>query len=152
MKIDPLLSIRWLFVGRVINERHFFLLDGGYDDTIARKALADLLCSGDPIPRDVRLFLADAFYPEPDAERRLKFEPRNKKSGRPENDYFNYLVTKHIYDAAKRNTPVEVAVRAAAKRFNLGEHNAQRIWKTHWRAMVREYGELPPPKRGRKKK
>ena len=145
--------INILLRGYVPEYEECYLDDDSPDDKRARAALAGLLRSGKPLTQDLRDALANLFDPEDithhGEKRRLKFEHRS--AGTPPSTVLHSCVAQDIYDAVKQGATTASAKESAEDKYGLGKENIKKIWQAYKPALEDMFGQLPPPRRGRRK-
>jgi hypothetical protein len=105
----------------------------GLEETRARSALAGILRSENPLDPDLRDKLAALFDPAPDthlaSEREIIFRHRGK--GQRRDIDRTSAIALHVWDAVRKGSRVNAAIRSAAVRFAIDERNAWKALKIH---------------------
>jgi hypothetical protein len=111
-----------------VNEERYYQ-KGSSEEQAARRALAKLLRSNNPLDRQVRSALAALIDADisgyPGDNRVFIFQPRPKTK---RHNLRNTQIFEFIQRKAKSKEKVGDAIEAAAKKFGLGEEAIKKIW------------------------
>jgi hypothetical protein len=106
---------------------------GSARDLQARRTLARMLRSSEPLEVGVRFLLADAVDPDR-LSGAVTMPELKRKRGRP--GRFNKLhIAAFIYQRVKAGVPVESAVKEAEDKFGVGSSTAYNAW-SEWRPYI----------------
>jgi hypothetical protein len=105
------------------------------DERLARRVLADLLYSKEPIPREVRDALARLIDPDPHPwaapERTLEFRFRSR--GNRRNFARRLHIGREVYDFVKQGVKTESAIADVRKRHSLSRAEVFKHWASYKR-------------------
>jgi hypothetical protein len=108
--------------------RSVYLNEGTARERDARRALAKLLRSKDPLDEQIRFLLAGLLDPQAAGleQRKISFTYRNP--GKPTNHAAGIHVFVYIHGSIKSGAKVTAAIITAATKFSISEEMAKRYW------------------------
>jgi hypothetical protein len=102
------------------------------EDKEGRQAIVDILLSNNPVPRELRKWLAwlfDSEDPGLPCGRQIVFKRRY--AGNPENAYRKSAIATEIQNCRLSGLSTNKAVAKTAEKFGIGERQAWDIWKKY---------------------
>jgi len=145
MSDSDLHSARALLGGYVAEDhrgrrRSKYLKRGSRDELDARRAIARLLRSKDPLDRQLRESLAGLFDPDFPAWEQRKIEIVAQRRGRSRDHVWNTQIAYHVWDEVSAGRKVVDAINGAVEKFEVSEDLVKQIWGKYRRA----YGPRAP--------
>jgi hypothetical protein len=114
--------------------RTVYLEEGTALERDARRALAKLLRSKDPLDEEIRFWLAGLFDPQAIGLEQRKISFTKRPWNRPTDHAAGIQVFIYINDSIKSGAKVTAAIEEAAEKFSISAEMAKRYWLRYSRA------------------
>jgi hypothetical protein len=117
-----------------------YLKRGSREELDARRAMARLLRSKNPLERQLRDSLADLFDPNPPEWEQRKIEIVFQDRGRHRDHVRNTQIAYHVWNQLEAGGTVAAAINSAVEEFEVSEELVKQIWGRYRRV----YGRRAP--------
>jgi hypothetical protein len=129
----------WELAGRLIagwldgNGKHQYLKPGSKEEREARRAMTRVLRSDEPLPWEVRSWLAMLFDPDTIAPtiRDIKFYFRHKGGGGPPQFLQHHQIGLQMLRLVRGGNTVDAAVKVMMGKYKLADRQVRKIWARH---------------------
>jgi hypothetical protein len=124
--------------------RSRYLKEGSQEEVDARRAIARLLRSNDPLDRQLRTALAGLFDPDgPPALEQRKISIVWRRRGGHIDHRANTQIAEHIRAERIAGKAFDDAIESAVEKFSVSEELAKQIWGRYRPLFENVYGPLP---------
>jgi len=140
------LQLAWALLDGYVDQDHRgrrhskYFKRGSRDELDARRAIARLLRSKNPLERQLRDSLAALFDPDPPEWEQRKIEIVFQGRGKPRDHVRNTQIAYHVWDQLDAGGKVAAAITSAAEEFEVSEEFVKQIWGRYRRV----YGRRAP--------
>jgi hypothetical protein len=145
MSRSDLLSARALLDGYVDQDhrggrRSKYYKKGSREELDARRAMARLLRSKNPLDRQLRDSLAGLFDPDPSESEQRKIEIVFQGRGKRRDHVRNTQIVDHVWNQLNAGGKLAAAITSAVEEFEVSEEFVKQIWGRYRRV----YGRRAP--------